>query len=90
MANVEIQEITYSDFASALSKATLNDQILEKVKDSEWLAWVKKEGIKEASFKALSRNYHDGLTPVIIKDGAWKGYYYYSKKLKFCLKWVEL
>ena len=88
MAKVQINEIEFRDFNVALSEARTASNLLDERQDQkEWKNWVKTEKVKEASFRAISRNYYDDLQPVIIKDGPWKGYYYYSTEYKFCLKW---
>ncbi len=87
MARSRIVEVNYYEFKQALRKATdIGARIVPRDKDA-WKAWVKENGIKEASFRAIGDSQYEGLNPVIITEGDWAGYYMYTEQEEASLKW---
>jgi hypothetical protein len=74
---------------NALKSAANSGNRIEKTQKQSWIAYVRKNKVPEGAMRKHAELMGVGgrLDPVIINDdGAWEGYYVYSKDDQFCVK----
>lgn len=87
MARPRIVDVDYYEFLRALQQATARGERIETTDKERWSAWVRDNRVREAAFKSIASGKYEGLEPVIIENGEWRGYYLVSKQDEACLKW---
>ena len=87
MARPSIVDVDYHRFRRALQQAIDTGNRIDRAEKDKWADWVRANHIKEGSFKAFAGNKYQGLTPVIIDEGEWRGYYLFSEEEEAALKW---
>ncbi len=89
MGQRRIFELQYPEFSSALRRARINKNDIEKTDKEAWVAYVKKHNVPEAAMFSRGKNgTMSGKVDAIIIDGAGEpdGYYVFSADESFCLK----
>jgi hypothetical protein len=88
MSRVRIVEKNYSEFRTALQKASDTGKKLEPVDKAKWKEFVTENRIKEAAFRSIATKKYEGMKPVVIQDDdRWSGYYMYTTDEEAVLKW---
>lgn len=84
---MRLVEVDYAYFATRLEAAGNSGERIEPGDRERWQEYVKKHDVREAAALVLTRKLCEKVVPVIIDStDSWNGYYLYSKKDVFCVR----
>lgn len=91
MRRSRLVEVNYFDFTKNLKAASDSGVRIERTDRDRWAAYIKAHEVKEAGSEAIARTQtgaSDLRSVIIDGDGAWAGYYLYSKDTGICFRFV--
>ncbi|MEZ4652250.1 MAG: hypothetical protein R3E12_01210 [Candidatus Eisenbacteria bacterium] len=91
MKRSRLVEMDYFEFKRQLKTAADAGRRIEKTDKEKWSAYIRQHGIMEAGSEAIARSQTGAtdITSVVLEgEGAWDGFFIYSKDAVTCYKFI--